>query len=72
MRKDPFQHVAYFLHKLRRLKNYVQFSETSWEKMLANYNRSLKDDDLNLNSFGGRRDHCHFDWAVGAGGVRRT
>lgn len=57
MPKNPFQHLAYFLHRLRRLRNYVEFSETNWEEKLASYNRSLANDDLNLRSFGGRRDH---------------
>src|ERR1700730_11864271 len=57
MPKNSFQHLAYFVHRLRRLRNYVEFSETNWEEKLASYNRSLKDDDLNLKSFGGRRDH---------------
>ena len=57
MSKNSFQHLAYFLHRLRRLRNYVEFSETNWEEKLASYDRSLKDDDLNLKSFGGHRDH---------------
>lgn len=57
MPKDPFQHLAYFLEKLRRLKNYVEFSEKNWEEKLASYNISLTDDDLNLKSFGGERGH---------------
>jgi hypothetical protein len=57
MPKDPFQHLAYFLHRLRRLRTYVDFSEKNWEEKLASYNRSLADDDLNLKSFGGHRDH---------------
>jgi hypothetical protein len=57
MPKSSFQHLAYFLHRLWRLKNYVEFSETNWEEKLASYNLSLDDDDLNLKSFGGHRDH---------------
>jgi hypothetical protein len=57
MAKDPHQHLAYFLHRLGRLRSYVQFSEANWQDKLASYNRSLADDDLNLNSFGGQRDH---------------
>jgi len=57
MAKDPYQHLAYFLDRLRRLRTYVQFSEANWQDKLASYNRSLADDDLNLNSFAGRRDH---------------
>lgn len=57
MPKKPFQQLAYFLEKLRRLKNYVEFSEKNWEEKLASYNLSLTDDDLNLKSFGGERGH---------------
>lgn len=57
MAKDPFQHLAYFRYTLRRLKNYVEFSERNWEQTLTRYNRSLEDNELNLKSFGGRRDH---------------
>src|SRR5437763_14543918 len=57
MPKTPFQQLAYFLDKLRRLKNYVKFSEKNWEEKLARYNLSLTDDDLNLKSFGGQRGH---------------
>lgn len=57
MPKDTFQHLAYFLHRLRRFRNFVEFSETNWEEKLASYNRSLADDKLNLKSFGGKRDH---------------
>lgn len=57
MPKNPFQHIAYFLNRLARLRNYVGFSEANWEGKLASYQRSLSDDNLNLKSFGGRRDH---------------
>jgi hypothetical protein len=57
MPKDSFQHLAYFLDKLQRLRNYVEFSEKNWEETLASYNLSLSDDDLNLKSFGGHRGH---------------
>ena len=57
MPKSPYQHIAYFLHRLHRLKNYVQFSEANWEDKLASYNQSLANDELNVKSFGGRRDH---------------
>ncbi len=57
MPKEPLQHLAYFMHRLQRLKNYVQFSETNWKEKLASYNASLENDDLNIESFGGRRDH---------------
>jgi hypothetical protein len=57
MPKSSYQHLAYFLHRLGRLKNYVQFSEANWEEKLASYNQSLANDELNLKSFGGRRDH---------------
>jgi hypothetical protein len=57
MAKDPYQHLAYFLHRLLRLRSYVQFSEANWREKLASYNRSLANDELNLESFGGRRDH---------------
>lgn len=57
MPKSAYQHIAYFLHRLHRLKNYVQFSETNWEDKLASYNQSLANDELNVKSFGGRRDH---------------
>jgi hypothetical protein len=57
MPKPPGQHIAYFLHRLHRLKNYVGFSEANWEDKLASYNQSLANDELNLKSFGGRRDH---------------
>jgi hypothetical protein len=57
MAKNPYQHLAYFLHRLRRLRSYVEFSEANWQEKLASYNQSLADDELNLRSFGGRRDH---------------
>jgi hypothetical protein len=57
MPKEPLQQLAYFLDKLRRLKNYIEFSEKNWEEKLASYNLSLVDDDLNLKSFGGERGH---------------
>ena len=57
MPKNPSQHLARFLYGLRRLRDYVDFSETNWNEKLASYNRSLVDDNLNLKSFGGRRDH---------------
>src|ERR1700682_1451423 len=57
MPKSSRQQLAYFLHKLSRLRNYVRFSEKSWEEYLAAYNRSLDDDALNVAEFGGRRDH---------------
>ena len=56
MPKSPYQHVAYFLHRLRGFRSYVQFSEKDWEDTLASYNRSLEDDKLNITRFGGRRD----------------
>jgi hypothetical protein len=55
--KNPSQHLLYFMHRLRRLKHYIDFSETNWKDRLAMYNRSLEDDNLNLKSFGGRRDY---------------
>jgi hypothetical protein len=57
MAKDPYQHLAYFLNRICRLRSYVEFSEANWQEKLASYNRSLANDELNLNSFGGRRDH---------------
>jgi len=57
MAKKSFQQLAYFLDELRRLKNYVEFSEKNWEEKLASYSLSLADDDLNLKSFGGHRGH---------------
>ncbi len=57
MPKSPYQHAAYFLHRLRRLRNYVEFSEANWKNTLANYSRSLGDDELNIACFGGRRRH---------------
>jgi hypothetical protein len=57
MPKSPYQHIAYFLHRLHRLKNYVRFSEANWEDKLASYNQSLANDEVNVKSFGGRRDH---------------
>jgi hypothetical protein len=57
MPKSAYQHIAYFLHRLHRLKNYVQFSEAKWEDKLTSYNQSLANDELNVERFGGRRDH---------------
>ena len=57
MPKEPLQHLAYFMHRLQRLKNYVEFSETNWKEQLASYNASLENDELNIERFGGRRDH---------------
>jgi hypothetical protein len=57
MPKSPYQHIAYFLHRLGRLKNYVEFSEAQWRDKVASYNQSLANDELNVKSFGGRRDH---------------
>lgn len=57
MPKSPYQHVAYFLHRLHRFRNYVEFSERNWEDILASYNQSLHHDNLNIARFGGRRDH---------------
>jgi hypothetical protein len=57
MPKTPPQHLAYFLHKLGRFKNYIAFSEKGWEQHLAEYVRSLADDALNVAKFGGKRDH---------------
>jgi hypothetical protein len=57
MAKTSDQQVAYFLHKLQRFRNYVAFSEKSWEQHLNEYGRSLRDDSLNLAEFGGKRDH---------------
>jgi hypothetical protein len=50
MAKDPYQHLAYFLNRLHRLRSYVEFSEANWQEKLASYNRSLANDELNLKS----------------------
>ena len=57
MPKDTYQHLAYFLYRLRQLRSYVEFSDANWQEKLASYNRSLANHELNLKSFGGRRDH---------------
>jgi hypothetical protein len=57
MPKTPPQHLAYFLYKLGRFKNYIAFSEAGWEHYLAEYDRSLADDALNVAKFGGKHDH---------------
>ena len=57
MSKSPTQQLAYFLHTLKRLRNYVAFSEKAWEQYLAEYNRSLRDHALNVAKFSGKRDH---------------
>ena len=56
MPKSSDQHIAYFL-KLRRFRNYVAFSESGWERYLADYNKSLTNHALNVANFGGKRDH---------------
>jgi hypothetical protein len=57
MAKNPDQQIAYFLYTLKRFRNYVSFSENSWEQYLNEYKQSLRDDTLSVAKFGGRHDH---------------